>query len=71
METESVEIRFVGDGVVLQTRERFASSVGVPLSVVQGWAEKGYLPMKKMGKYSLVDVAAIRFASLRSVEQRA
>lgn len=66
METKNLEVRFIDNGVVMQTRERFAESVGVPVTVVQGWAEKGYLPIRRIGKYALVDVEALRSESARA-----
>jgi len=42
------------------SRERFAEMVGLPLGVVVGFINKGYLPTVSIGKYSLVNVAAIQ-----------
>ncbi len=51
----------------LLTREKFAEQVGVSLGVVQGWADKGYLPMFEIGRYSLVNVAALTMRALDKV----
>ncbi|MBW9333850.1 hypothetical protein FEE59_10065 [Herbaspirillum sp. RU 5E] len=44
----------------LVTRERFAEMVGLPVGVIVGFINKGYLPTVSIGKYSLVNVAAIQ-----------
>ena len=42
------------------TRERFAASVGLPIGVVVGFINKGYLPTLRLGKHSLVNVELLR-----------
>lgn len=44
----------------LMTREKFAQLLGVPSGVVIGWCDRGYLPMLKIGKYSLVNLALLQ-----------
>ncbi len=44
----------------LVSRERFAEMVGLPLGVIVGFINKGYLPTVSIGKYSLVNLAAIQ-----------
>lgn len=44
----------------LVTREVWASAVGLPLEVVIAQCDKGYWPCVKVGKYSLINVEAIR-----------
>ena len=57
---------FTGNGSVreflfpLLTREKFAEAVGLPVGVVVGFINKGYLPTISIGKYSFVNVAAIQ-----------
>lgn len=38
-------------------RERYAELVGVTVGVVDGWAQRGYIPMVRVGKHALVNVA--------------
>jgi len=42
------------------TRERFAEMLGLPIGVVIGFINKGYLPTVTMGKYSLINLELIR-----------
>lgn len=44
----------------LVTRERFAELVGLPIGVVVGFVNKGYLPVVSVGKYSLVNLELLR-----------
>lgn len=44
----------------LVSRERFADMVGLPVGVIVGFINKGYLPTVSIGKYSLINVAAIQ-----------
>jgi len=44
----------------LVTRERFAELVGLPVGVIVGFVNKGYLPVMSVGKYSLVNVELLR-----------
>ena len=48
----------------LLTREKLAQQVGVSTGVVQGWIDKGYLPTFEIGKYRLVNVAAVTMRAL-------
>lgn len=43
----------------LMSREKFADSIGIPLGVVTGWCDRGYLPVVPIGKYSLINVALL------------
>lgn len=43
----------------LVSRERFAELVGLPVGVVTGFINKGYLPTVSIGKYSLVNLALL------------
>jgi hypothetical protein len=52
-------------GVV--SRERFAETVGLPLGVIVGFCNKGYLPTVSIGKYSLINVELL-LNRLRSKE---
>lgn len=44
----------------LVTRERFAELVGLPVGVIVGFVNKGYLPVVSVGKYSLVNMELLR-----------
>jgi hypothetical protein len=44
----------------LVTRERFADMVGLPVGVVIGFVNKGYIPTVAIGKYSLVNIELLR-----------
>lgn len=48
----------------LVTRERFAEIVGLPTGVIVGMINKGYLPTVSIGKYSLVNLAALQRSCL-------
>ena len=55
----------IGGGVSpLVTRERFAEIVGLPTGVIVGMINKGYLPTVSIGKYSLVNLAALQRSCL-------
>jgi hypothetical protein len=41
------------------SRERFASVVGLPVGVIVGMINKGYLPTVDVGRYSCVNVALL------------
>lgn len=52
------------DGVLLGvgpfvSRERFAQMVGLPVGVIVGMINKGYLPTVDVGRYSCVNVALL------------
>lgn len=38
------------------TLAKFASESGVDEGVVLGWMKKGYLPTKRIGKYTLINL---------------
>lgn len=40
-------------------RERFAEHVGLPIGVITGWCDKGYLPCITIGKYSLINIPVL------------
>jgi len=44
----------------LVTRERFAELVGLPIGVIIGFANRGYIPTVSIGKYSLVNLELLR-----------
>jgi hypothetical protein len=35
----------------LMSREKFADMIGIPVGVVIGWCDRGYLPVVPIGKY--------------------
>lgn len=45
---------------VLVTRERFAQMTGLPIGVIIGFVNKGYLPTVPVGKYSLINLELLR-----------
>lgn len=47
-------------GVPLLSRKKFADLIGVNEGVVLGWVNKGYLSTVRLGKYSLINVEALR-----------
>lgn len=44
----------------LLTREKFAEQVGLPVGVVVGFINKGYLATFPLGRYSLVNIELLR-----------
>ena len=44
----------------LVTRERFAEMTGLPIGVIVGFCNKGYLPTLAVGKYSLINLELLR-----------
>lgn len=45
--------------VLVITAEKFSEQVGLPVGVVIGWVKKGYLPVKRIGKYTLINLALL------------
>jgi hypothetical protein len=45
--------------VPYMSKRRFADIVGIEISVVDGWVEKGHLPSVLIGKYRLINVAKL------------
>ncbi|MFZ6693666.1 hypothetical protein [Undibacterium sp. SXout20W] len=46
--------------VPLMSRDAFAKAIGIPVGVVTGWADRGYIPCVSIGKYSLVNLELLR-----------
>ncbi|KVE38413.1 MULTISPECIES: hypothetical protein [Burkholderia] len=46
--------------VPVMSREAFASAIGLPIGVIIGFCNKGYLPTVNIGKYSLINVALLQ-----------
>jgi hypothetical protein len=42
------------------SRERFAELTGLPVGVIIGFVNKGYLPTVSIGKYSLINLELLR-----------
>jgi len=42
------------------TIERFSETSGVPIGVVRGWCNRGYLKVIKLGKHLLIDTVELR-----------
>jgi hypothetical protein len=53
----------------LVSRERFAELVGLPVGVIVGFINKGYLPTVTIGKYSLVNVEALRIKAAEKAQE--
>ena len=49
-----------GGASPLVSRQKFAEMVGLPVGVIIGWCNKGLLPCTSIGRYSLINVAAIQ-----------
>lgn len=43
--------------VMVCTLAKFAEQSGMEEGVVLGWIKKGYLPTKRIGKYTLINLA--------------
>lgn len=43
----------------LVTRQKFADMIGLPVGVVNAWADRGYLPLYPLGRYSLVNLSLL------------
>lgn len=46
--------------VPMMSREAFAAAIGLPVGVIVGFCNKGYLPTVSVGKYSLINVALLQ-----------
>ena len=46
--------------VPLMGREAFARAIGIPVGVLIGWCDRGYIPTIAIGTYSLINVELIR-----------
>ncbi len=58
---EKPSIGLVGQSPVpLMSRELFAQSIGIPVGVIDGWVDRGYLMTVSIGRYSLVNVELLR-----------
>lgn len=44
----------------VMSREKFAAAIGIPVGVVVGWVDRGYLPTLQIGRYSLINVALLQ-----------
>lgn len=45
--------------VPVLSKERFAELVGVDVEVVRGWINRGHVPVVKIGRRCLINVAAM------------
>jgi len=52
--------------VPVMAPDRFAELVGVPVGVVQGWIDKGYVPTSKIGRWRLINIAILTRESLEA-----
>ena len=52
-------------GVPVCTRETYAAATGLPPGVVNAHCDRGYLPTVRVGKYSLINLEALRIACAR------
>jgi len=49
-------------------KERFAEWVGVSVGVVEGWADRGYVPTVVIGKHKLINLVLLNEQCLKSGE---
>ena len=68
MESQQLLTSVVVPPVPVMAADRFAELVGVSSEVVRGWIDKGYLPTKKIGRYRLVNLAALQREALQGGE---
>lgn len=61
---EPVDSVTVTNYTPLVSRERFAEMTGLPIGVIVGFCNKGYVPTLAMGKYSLINLELLRKACL-------
>ena len=65
MESQQLLTSMVVPPVPVMAADRFAELVGVSSEVVRGWIDKGYLPTMKIGRYRLVNLAALQREALQ------
>ena len=65
MESQQLLTSVVVPPVPVMAADRFAELVGVSSEVVRGWIDKGYLPTMKIGRYRLVNLAALQREALQ------
>ena len=53
----------------LVTRAKWAELVGLPVGVVTAQCDRGLIPTLRVGKYSLVNVEALRVLCARRAEE--
>lgn len=68
MESQQLLTSMVVPPVPVMAADRFAELVGVSSEVVRGWIDKGYLPTMKIGRYRLVNLAALQREALQGGE---
>lgn len=68
MESQQLLTSVVVPPVPVMAADRFAELVGVSSDVVRGWIDKGYLPTMKIGRYRLVNLAALQREALQGAE---
>lgn len=68
MESQQLLTSVVVPPVPVMAADRFAELVGVSSEVVRGWIDKGYLPTMKIGRYRLVNLAALQREALQGGE---
>jgi len=51
------------------TREAWAAATGLPVGVVNSQCDKGYWPLIRVGKYSLINVEAIRVKAIQKAQE--
>lgn len=65
MESQQLLTSMVVPPVPVMAADRFAELVGVSSEVVRGWIDKGYLSTMKIGRYRLVNLAALQREALQ------
>lgn len=59
MKVNVLSLSALAEQVPLLSQARFAMLVGVSTDVVRGWVSRGLLPMKKIGRRNLVNIAIL------------
>ena len=55
----------------VMSREAWANLIGLPVGVVDAQASRGLWPVVTIGKYSLINVAAVNFFALQQAAKNA
>lgn len=53
----------------VMTRQAWAAAIGLPFKVVSDQCDRGYWPVIKVGRYSMVNVEAVRVLAGRKAQE--
>lgn len=62
----------IGRGQVIppvMSREAWAAAIGLEIGVVNAQCDKGYWPLIRIGKYSLINAEAVRIAAAEKAKE--